>query len=383
MGFQCLRCEAVFGVIDLWEGCPHCLAAGYPSSVTARYSRRPATLSNGASGLFRFSDWLPYREFPSLGEGGTVLLPLDVVAPEMGKGRMFLKNEGSNPTGSHKDRMSCLAVARAAAVGAKSVIAASSGNAGVSLAAYAAAAGLPCEIVATADCNPAYRRAMQMAGAKVVATHDSLERWRYMRERVFGDGFFPVTNYLLPPVGSNPFGVEGYKTIAFEIFEQLGNVAPDSILAPTDRADLAWGLYCGFRDLLAAGLTNKLPRLFAVEPFPRISAVVEGADYRKEFKGRTSMLSIAGTTVTFQGIEAIRRTNGSAVVARDEDVIRDQELMARNGIYLELSCACVLTGMRQLRRSGRVASDDIVVAIGTSSGFKDPTTNVADVAFVS
>jgi threonine synthase len=197
---------------------------------------------------------------------------------------LFLKNEGSNPTGSHKDRMSCQAVARALAIGAKAVIAASSGNAGVSLATYAAASGLPCEIVATADCSPAYRRAMQMAGAQVVATHDSLERWRYMRQRVRDDGFFPVTNYLLPPVGSNPFGVEGYKTIAFEIFEQLNNTSPDSILVPTDRADLAWGVYCGFSDLASAGLISKIPRIFAVEPFARISAALEGADYRKEFK---------------------------------------------------------------------------------------------------
>jgi threonine synthase len=212
---------------------------------------------------------------------------------------------------------------------------------------------------------------MKISGAQVVTTNDNIERWHYMRERVKRDGFFPITNYLFPPVGSNSFGNEGYRTIAFEIYEQLHNSEPDVIIAPTDRADLLWGLYAGFQDMRQAGFARRIPRLYAVEPFARISAVLAGADYRGSFKGVTKLFSIAGTTVAYQGVAAVKQSNGGAVVVRDSEVIQDQALLARQGIYLELSGAAALTGLRSLCNSGAVGPEETVVLIGTSSGMID------------
>ncbi|HET9395768.1 MAG TPA: pyridoxal-phosphate dependent enzyme, partial [Nitrospiraceae bacterium] len=183
----------------MFEGCPNCLRAGFPSSVAPQYTRLPRSLDrNGAAGLGRYADWLPYHKFITLGEGNTPLLCAEELGQSVGVGEFFIKQEGANPTGSHKDRMSCQVAARALDIGAQSVIAASSGNAGVSLAAYSAAAGLACEIVATATCNVLFRRAMEMYGARVVATRHLPDRWRYMEARVKKAGAYPVTNYLTP-----------------------------------------------------------------------------------------------------------------------------------------------------------------------------------------
>src|SRR3546814_9506203 len=110
-------------------------------------------------------------------------------------------------------------------------------------------------------------------------------------------------------------------------------------LVPTSRGDLIWGLFEGFRQLKAADLTTAVPRLFAVEPFARISAVLGGETVTGSFPGTTKLTSIGGSTVTYQAIEAIRLSGGGAVIVVDEMVARDQLSLARPGSYAELSPA--------------------------------------------
>lgn len=378
-GFRCLRCERDHGVEDLWHGCPHCAAEGRPASVVARYAALPTVIANGGAGMARYGDWLPYRAFPTLGEGNTPVLPVDL---GVGDANFWLKQECQNPTGSHKDRMSALAIARAKAVGARLVIAASSGNAGLSVAAYAAAAGLACEIVATADCNIGYRRAMAMTGADIVATRDPVDRWHYVRRRIQQDGVFPITNFHIPPVGSNPFGVEGFKTIAYELFEQLGRV-PDAVIVPSSRGDLLFGIHRGFVDLRASGLGDRLPRLFAVEPFARLAKVMAGDDVRAEFPGDTRQLSIAGNTATYQARVALRDSAGGAVVVGDADAEQAQAWLATRGPYLELSSAAAIAAARQLAARGELAAMRDVVMIGTATGARDPIIGDFPLRFVA
>lgn len=376
-GFQCLRCERTYGVEDLWHGCPRCAGDGHPASVVARYGARPSMLANGGAGMSRYAEWLPFREFPTLGEGGTPLLGVDL---GVGSARFWLKQECQNPTGSHKDRMSALAIARAKAVGAETVIAASSGNAGLSVAAYAAAAGLKCEIVATADCNIGYRRAMTMAGADIVATRDPVDRWHYVRRRIQQDGVFPITNFHIPPVGSNPFGIEGFKTIAYEVLEQLGG-APDAVIVPTSRGDLLFGIHQGFLDLRETGMIDRLPRLFAVEPFARLATVLAGGDVRAEFPGDTRQLSIAGNTATLQGEIALRESGGAAVVIDDDAAQAAQAWLAARGPYLELSSAAAIAAARALARGALATAHDVVM-IGTATGARDPIGEDIPIRFV-
>ena len=370
-GFSCIRCATKFPIGDYFEGCPECLARGEPSTVRPEFSQWPQALGPaGKRGMQRYSAWMPYTSWVSLGEGGTSCVSFPTLADEMKVVSVFIKNEGQNPSGSHKDRVSCLTVTRTVDTGFEKIVAASSGNGGASMALYAAAAGIECRIVTTPALSPVYRRAITSTGAELITAPESLDRWRIIAEMV-PSGWFPATNYLNPPVGSNPFGLPGLKTVAFEIFEELGSERVDVVLVPTSRGDLIWGLYEGFAHLRAIGLSEALPRLFAVEPFPRISRVLNGDEITGSYPGTTSLVSIGGSTVTYQAVEAIRRTGGGAVVVDDEKVVQDQVRLAHHGCYMELSSASTLTGLELLLKNGTISNEDRVALIATSNGYKD------------
>jgi threonine synthase len=354
----------VFPIADHHEGCPACLDEDMPASLALDYREFPKSLK-------RIADWQVYPDHPTLGEGNTPVVMLDDIAKEIGVRALCLKNEGANPTGSHKDRMSRFVIQRAHEVGASTVAAASSGNAGVSLAAYAALVGLNCVIVTTPDMNPNWRRAIEMHGATLLAAATPELRWLALARRVRAGDWYPATNFMVPAVGSNPFGVDGYRSLAFEIFLKLGTRLCTDIVVPTSRADLLWGIARGYCDLKRAGFLENKPRIHAVEPFGRLSRVLAGEDYRGIFAGGSALISIGGSTVTYQAIVAIASCHGSAVVADDKAAREDQRRLARCGLYLELSSAAALTGLRKLVLQGVVASDAAVVLVGTSNGFSE------------
>lgn len=371
-GFSCIRCDTALPIGDYFEGCPACLARGEPSTVRSVFRQWPSELgATGKHGMGRYAAWMPYTSWVSLGEGGTSCASFPALADEVKAAAVFIKNEGQNPSGSHKDRMSCLAVTRALDVGATSIVAASSGNGGASLALYAAAAGLECCIVTTPALSPIYTRAITMTGARLATASESLDRWRLVAEMTREQGWFPATNYLNPPTGSNHFGSDGLRTVAYEIFEELGADSVDVVLVPTSRGDLLWEIYEGFRQLQSIGLLKSVPRLFAVEPFPRISRVLGGEEVTGSFPGATSLFSIGGTTVTYQSIKAIEASGGGAVVVDDGAVARDQLRLARHGCYMESSSAATLTGLELLLKDGTISSADAVVLIATSHGYKE------------
>ncbi|MGI6854319.1 threonine synthase [Mesorhizobium sp. 1B3] len=370
-GFQCIRCRAIHPVADYPEGCPSCLADGHPASVVPVYDETvPPAFGGGGRGMQRFAHRLPYISFPCLGEGDTPLVELPALAHELGLGRLSIKLESANPTGSHKDRMSAQFVARAKDRGGPGVIAASSGNAGASLAAYAAAAGLRCVIVTTPAISPPWRRAIEMAGAEIIYTEDSLERWAIVRRKVREEGYASATNYLDPPVGSDAYGVEGYKSLGYELAEDEATAEVDAVFVPTARGDLLWGIYRGLADAVAEGKRSSLPRLIAVEPFPRLKEVLAGQDLRMHFPGKSLLVSIGGATVTYQSYLAVTESRGTAVSVPQDQALADQQTLARNGLYLELSAAASLTGLRQaIQRPGETIRS--AVLIGTSHGYKE------------
>jgi threonine synthase len=373
----CLRCGARYELhdprVDQGLGCTACLQQGYPVSLRLEYRIEEGWRVEQAAGMFRFRALLPYHNFPTLGEGSTPLVELRSLARTLGVAKLWVKNEGQNPTGSHKDRMSPLAVARAAALGRDTVVAASSGNAGASLAAYAAAAGLRCVIYSTARISKAWRQAIEITGAELVIARTPEERWVIMQQRVREQGWYPVTNFLDPPVGSNPFGVDGYKTVAYEILEACGDNQPTVIFIPTARGDLLWGIWQGLQDGKQNGLCWEMPRLFAVEPAPRLSRVLAGEDYRQPFEEEPhAMISIGGSTVTYQSVSALRDSHGGAVEVPMEKAELAQHELARQGIYAELSAAASLAGLKILLKQGQIRGSDRVVLIITSHGFKDP-----------
>jgi threonine synthase len=366
---RCISCAQVLDIGDHPRGCPACEQAAKPSSLEAVYDDLPTSLQPSVAG-FRWGAWLPYRSGVSLGEGDTPCMELPRLAAELGVARLSVKHEGMNPTGSHKDRMSAQAVSRALDAGASSVVLASSGNAAVSAAAYCAAAGLPCEVATYREMPEVFARALQRLGARRVAFERGRDRWQHVRRRVEDDGAFTLTNYCLPPVGSPVFGVEGYRAIALECAAQ--GCVPDHVLVPTARGDLVWGLFSGFRDLLAAGLIGRLPRLWVVEPFARLAQVLDGASPQAEFAGTTAQFSIAGGTVTLQQLHAVRASAGGAIIASDDQALRGAMRLGREGLWVELCAGATVAALHSLMTDGRIAPAEHALLVLTAKGDRDP-----------
>jgi len=394
-GFACIRypVEHVFdrdsSVGDDGFGCPFCLAAGLPASVSLLYDDSKLDFSliakdNPASGSSHYWPLLAYSGAPTRGEGNTPLVELFSLSSEIGVGRLYLIQFGAEPTGSHKDLMTPQAVARGLALGRKVVTCASSGNAGASMVTYAAAAGQEAVIFATPKMNALWAAHIRSAGARLIVCQSANERWFRMGEMVKRGEAYPVTNFLKPPVGSNPFGVEAYATAAWRSLRPLaiGDGAsagalrvPDWVIVPTARGDLLWGMWRGFLRAHAAGLITSLPRMVAAEPLMRLEAVlVHGADYRQNFQGPPHLMSsIGGETATLQSELALRQSNGLAVTVSTEQALAAFNLLCHfEGIFLELSSAAALAALQILRERAVIGPGHTVLLAGTSHGYKEP-----------
>jgi threonine synthase len=364
VGLRCLRCEFTTAELDFPNGCPECQELGHAANLFCVYEGH----SEGAGSID-----LPYDKVPQLGQGSTPLVPVPAGSLlRTGRGRAYFKLESANPTGSHKDRMAAYGVAHALSADKREVIAASSGNAGVSIAAFAAAVNLPCQIAVTPTCSVLYRALMEQHDAIVTECTDSLARWAYIADRCKDTNVYSLTNYALPAVGSPAIAIEGYKAIAVELAAAVQRDI-DEVFVPVARGDLLWGLYLGFKELLDRKWIKGLPRLVAVEPFPRLALVLSGADYREQFEGKTRQWSTSGSTVTLQALKAVRRTNGRVEVIKDDEALRTRDRLARAGFSFEL---CAAAAYAAYLRSGNVANnsammDAVSVVIATANGRND------------
>ncbi|GLV11709.1 pyridoxal-phosphate dependent enzyme [Mycobacterium intracellulare] len=177
----------------------------------------------------------------------------------MGLHRLMLNDETRNPTWSYKDRLAVVTVTNAAASGASTVIVSSIGNRGAAVAAYAAAAGLGCVALTLSSVRCELRILMQAYGAWVVAYDKGPDRWPVLRAAVEAFDWMPISRLVSPPIGSNPFGIEGYKTIAYELWRQLGET-PDVVVVPSAHGDGLAGIRRGFSVLVGLGLASRMPR---------------------------------------------------------------------------------------------------------------------------
>jgi threonine synthase len=365
LGYQCLRCGQRYDLADLPEGCPACASAGAPASVAARYA---GIEGHAATHQPRWPQQ-PYLQPWSMGEGRTPCVAVPALAAELGLARLSIKNESANPTGSHKDRMSALGITHALQQGAHTVVLASSGNAALSAAAYCAAAGLACEVAAYRTLAEPFARGLAAYGARIVPFDTSFARWDHVRQRAQAPGVFALTNYTVPPVGSAAVAVEAYKAIAWECVD--AGVVPDHVLVPTARGDLLWGIWAGFEVARAVGRIQRTPRVWAVEPFARLSSVLAGAPLTAGFEGRTAQFSIAGETVTYQQWLAVQRSEGGAVVVDDAQARAAQQTMGMHGFWPELCAAAPLAAARMLLREGRIAPNEHALLLMTARGDRD------------
>jgi threonine synthase len=367
IGLGCIRCDFQSEQLDFPSGCPKCAAEGHASNLSCLYS----TVGSSNTELP-----LPYTAVPYLGQGNTPLAPLSPLQKfrQSNIRPAMFKMECANPTGSHKDRMAAVGVAHARAQGKTMVIAASSGNAGVAIAAFSAAAGLRCEIAVTPACSPLYRALIARHGAVVTECTSSLARWNYVADRCRDPALYSLTNYALPAVGSPAVAIEGYKPIAQELVHDLEGAVISEIFVPVARGDLLWGLYLGFKHMLDQGLVKAMPALVAVEPFPRLAQVLAGADYRTQFEGTTLQLSTAGSTVTLQALEAVRRSNGRVQVVADAAALSARDELAAAGFSFELCAAAAYVAYRTCAQTAANSASGASIIIATAHGSRDALT---------
>ena len=323
-GLTCLRCGTGYPAAEIVTGCARCKAEGVSVNLRVQYPASALRTVQDARGfdpeergVLRYHALLPIS-LPHaiwLGEGETPLVHAGARGVLVGLENLYLKNETRNPTGSYKDRMAAVVIARAREVGAKTVTIASSGNAGAALAAYAAVAGLTCVVFTSASASLAMKAQMRALGAKVVALSNSPERWTIMQAVVEKYGWYAASNYLPEPIGSNPYGVEAYKTLAYEVWEQMGREAPDVMALPVCYGDGLAGTARGFADLAEIGFIRRTPRLVAGEVWgPLTHAQAEKLEAPVPAQaGPTVASSIGGGRSTYQALHALTETEGRAV----------------------------------------------------------------------
>lgn len=367
----------------LTAGCPRTSTGEvqYPVEVDFDYGAVPPGFAADAR---RWPALLPPLLAPGLGEGGTPLVEVEA--------GVFVKDESRNPTWSHKDRLNRCTVSAALGAGAEGIVVASSGNHGASAAAYAARAGLRC-VVLVSDGAPAAVTTFVRAYGAVVLTVPAARRWPLLRRIVDEFGCHPVSN-LTPTHTGHPFGPEGYKPIAYEIFAELG--VPAAVFVPTGYGELLFGVWKGFDELRRLGVAPQVPRLFSCEPAaggPLARAVADGLPAAQVPVGPTGAYAIACPVSSYRGVLALRGSGGRPLLLTDAELALAQRRLAGAGLWHELSGAAGYAGYHQLRDtagsgrpdgtpgSGRPDEGTVggpVVCIATSSGFKDRVTAEAE-----
>jgi threonine synthase len=259
--------------------------------------------------------------------------------------------------------------------GAKATTMCSTGNHGASAAAYASRAGLDCFLFTVPFTSQNMITLMEVYGAKLVATPTLEDRWTLMAEGIRRYGWYPMGTYTIPPTG-NPYGVEGYKTLGFEIIEQMDWTAPDYLIVPTAFAEGLYGCWKGFKELHHLGLIQSLPHMVAASPVgcdPLREAMERNLDKIPILeKRKTIAISIGTYTTGHQGLVALRESNGMAVSITDEEILEAQRLLALDGIFAESASAASVAVAIKMGRTREIDPNDTVVCVVTASGLKRP-----------
>jgi threonine synthase len=322
--------------------------------------------------LDRYRRFLPITDATpvlSLGEGATPLIRAERLGPAIGAPNLHLKIEGQNPTGSFKDRGMVVAVAKALESGAKALVCASTGNTSASAAAYGAAAGIDVIVVLPRG-QIALGKLLQAlaAGARVVAVDGNFDDALRIVRALAEQEEHPVT--LVNSV--NPFRLEGQKTAAFEVCDDLGR-APDVLAIPVGNAGNISAYWQGFGEYAAARLTRSKPELWGFQA-AGAAPLVHGR--RVEHPETVATAIRIGAPASWdKAIAARDESRGRIEAVTDDEILTAYRDLARlEGVFCEPASAASVAGIRKLAAAGVLDPDATVVAVITGHGLKDPHT---------
>ena len=339
-------------------------------------------LAKRSAGVWKYFELLPVasrKNIVTLDEGGMPLLEAKNLARELGMRQLLLKDETKNPTASFKDRPMSVGLSKAVEFGARKVVTASSGNAAIALAAYAAKAGIECHAFVPAGAAESKLAQLSMYGAHVVqvaskGVGDST--YEFMRASWKKFRWHPI-----PSCGAfNPYQPEGSKTMSYEICEQLGWRVPDWVVVPVGAGTLLSGNAKGYFEFEQLGLVEGVPHLAAVQAegcAPLVKAFRHGTP-PYEIPTWPNPNTVAGGLVdpypwdADTAIPAIERSKGAVQAVSDAEILEAEKLLAKSeGIFAEPSGAAGLAGLRKLLDAGIVDRSEVVVVEVTGGGLKD------------
>ena len=340
-------------------------ACGRPFFLEGLPPFRRKAIRGDKQGLWRYRDVLPPLdgEPVTMGEGGTPLLLEQWDGLQVG-----FKLEFMAPSGSFKDRGTSVLVSFLRSWGVREVVDDSSGNAGASLAAYGARAGLRVRIFAPAHTSLAKRAQIEVYGAELVAVEGPRPKATdAVLQAVQAGAYYASHAY-------NPLFVEGVVTLGYEVVEALGWRVPDNLLFPVGNGSLIVGTYLAVKRLQAAGIVDHLPRLFAVQArgcAPLLSAWQNGMDDVEPIaSGVTVAEGIAVTQPSLGAyvLQIVRESGGAVLAVDDADILAARQALARRGLYVEPSAAATVAALPQLRE--RIGPQELTVLPLTGHGLK-------------
>jgi threonine synthase len=328
-------------------------------------------------GMWRWRELLPLplSEHPiSLGEGDTPLQRASVLEAELGIERLWIKDEGTNPTGSFKARGMSAAVTMAKHLGARALIVPSAGNAGGAMAAYGACAQLPTHVYVPADTPEINQREVVLYGGRLEVVDGLIDACgrQAAADRESLDAF-PLSTL------KEPYRLEGKKTMGLELAEQLGWRVPDVILYPTGGGTGLIGMHKAFDELISLGWisSDKRPRMVCVQASgcaPMVRAFEQGDRFATPWEDATtcaSGLRVPGAVGDFLIQDALRESQGTAIAVSDDDLVADMKaLSAATGVCAAPEGGACLTALRELRARNWIRADEEVVLFNTGAGSK-------------
>ena len=358
--FICRDCGLTFDVVDpRWRcDCGGLLDLEFtPVLNPADVAGRPAT-------LWRYREALPVPDGAelTLGEGFTPMLPV-----EIGGRTVLVKQEQLFPTGSYKDRGAAVMMAMAAHIGVRDAVEDSSGNAGCAVSAFAARAGIRCRIFVPADNSPGKLGQIELYGADLVPVPGSREDTAAACMAAAEDHYYASHVY-------NPFFFHGTKTFAYEVVEQLGWKAPDTVVLPAGNGTLLLGAAIGFAELKDLGIIDRLPRLVAIQS-ARCAPLCAAFDMGRggPVKVETAPTLAEGIAIALpmrgpQMLEAVRQSGGTFLAVTEEEILAAFRDMGRKGYCIEPTSAAVVAGTA--RYLAGADPDEAVVTMFPGHGLK-------------
>jgi len=315
--------------------------------------------------MWRYREAIPIADdhhVVSLAEGFTPLLPVT-----FGKRTVWVKQDQLFSTGSYKDRGASVLISQAAALGVKRVVEDSSGNAGCAIAAYCARAGIECAIYVPETTSPGKLVQIESYGAELHRIPGSREDTAHAAFAAAQDTYYASHSW-------NPFFFHGTKTFAFEVCEQLGWRAPDAAILPVGNGTLLLGAAIGFRELAEAGVTERVPRLIAVQAAacaPLYAAWKKGLSHPDTVHKQPTLaegIAIAEPVRGSQIVQAVRESGGSFLTVTENEIRASWQLLGEQGFFVEPTAAATAAGA--LRAMDTIPEGQVVVSVFTGHGLK-------------